>query len=86
MNLESLQFQRMGAHWKPEAFGKVGRVSPLRAAIANRRIRIVSDGAQGLSRHSQATAEVMRPTPVRLVEAFTFHSLRITLWNNSSPT
>jgi hypothetical protein len=40
----------------------VGRVSPLRAAIANRRVRIVPEGAHGLSRHSQATAEVTRPT------------------------
>jgi hypothetical protein len=39
-----------------------GRVSPLRAAIANRHVLIVPDGAHGLSRHSLATAEVTRPT------------------------
>jgi hypothetical protein len=51
-------------HWDHEPVGQVGRVSPLRAATANRCVRIVPDGAHG----------VTRPTPAGFMERGCFAS------------
>jgi prepilin-type N-terminal cleavage/methylation domain-containing protein len=62
-----------------EPASRVGRVSSLRAAIANRPVPILSDGAHGLSRHSYATAEVTRPA-LRSVEETQMKQLTATCW------